>query len=97
MSNTSFPYNQTVAAFSPVIGGNSGTTIVVGAYSSGFSLCQIQPNGLSSSNELQLTWNCIGNIQNSGSSTTAMTFLNNAQNQANITQYLLTGSEAGDL
>jgi len=97
MSNTSFPYNQTVAAFSPVIGGNSGTTIVVGAYSSGFSLCQIQPNGLSSSNELQFTWNCIGNIQNSGSSTTAMTFLTNGQNQANNTQYLLTGSEAGDL
>ena len=97
MSNTSFPYNQTVAAFSPVIGGNSGTTIVVGAYSSGFSLCQIQPNGLSSSNELQFTWNCIGNIQNSGSSSTAMTFLTNGQNQANNTQYLLTGSEAGDL
>ena len=97
MSNTSFPYNQTVAAFSPVIGGNSGTTIVVGAYSSGFSLCQIQPDGLSSSNELQFTWNCIGNIQNSGSSTTAMTFLTNGQNQANNTQYLLAGSEAGDL
>ncbi|MDB9508709.1 hypothetical protein PN502_16900 [Microcystis aeruginosa CS-338/01] len=97
MSNTYFPYNQTVAAFSPVIGGNSGTTIVVGAYSSGFSLCQIQPNGLSSSNELQFTWNCIGNIQNSGSSTTAMTFLTNGQNQANNTQYLLAGSEAGDL
>lgn len=100
MSNTYFPYNQSVAAFSPAIGASSGTTIVVGAYASGFSLCQIQPVGVqdSGSNQmLQFAWNCIGNIQNSGSATTAMTFLTNGQNQANTCQYLLAGSEDGNL
>ena len=71
MSN-SFPYNQTVAAFSPVIGRNSGNTVIVAAYSSGYSISQIQAVGVSATNQLEYTWNCIGDLYNEGSSTTAL-------------------------
>ncbi len=95
-----------MAVFSSPIGAFSGTTIAVSAYQSGYGLSQLQlspaENQASSSvtvgtTPLQFSWGSVGDIQNSGDSTTAIAFLTNSNNQANTTQFFLTGSTANNL
>lgn len=95
----SFPYNQSVQAFTPTSGTYVNSTFVICATSNGIGAGQIQPSS-SSSNGTNYQCSFPYNIDASGSSTSTLAFILNEQNggvNQNPPYYFVMGSTGKNL
>ena len=94
MSTNPFPYNSTVQGITLTTGSLAGTTLIISAYSNGITAGQIQPSSPQSiSNSIAI----LGKLFESGSSTTALSFLFDPSGTQEPPYYFLLGSEGTNL
>lgn len=92
----SFPYNQTVQAFTPTSGTYANNTFVICATSNGIGAGQIQSSS-SSSNGTTYQCSFPYNICPGGNPTSALTFILNGGVNQNPPYYFVTGSTGENL
>jgi hypothetical protein len=98
-TSISFPYNQTVQAFTPTSGTYANNTFVICATSNGIGAGQIQPSS-SSSNGTSYQCSFPYNISAGGNSTSTLAFILNEQNggvNQNPPYYFVMGSTGENL
>ncbi len=98
-TSISFPYNQTVQAFTPTSGTYANNTFVISATSNGIGAGQIQPSS-PSSNGTSYQCSFPYNINAGGSSTSTLSFILNEQNggvNQNPPYYFVMGSTGENL
>lgn len=92
----SFPYNQTVQAFTPTSGPYANNTFVICAAASSIGAGQIQPSS-SSSNGTNYQCSFPSNIDQGGPSTSSLAFILNGGVNQNPPYYFVMGSTGGNL
>ncbi len=91
----SFPYNQTVCAYTTQTGAYAGYTFIISACSNGLGVGEVQPTTPAGASVNSYNVNIPYNISAEGSSNTALTFLPNPSGTAPY--YFLVGSAGKNL